>query len=389
MTENSLIPENTLVERAIVALRDLVPAAWEIERSALQMAPAGGEQRRVADALSIRGDSGAQATMIVEAKSTISPRAIEALFSSRLTTTYLQIGSDYPLLFVAEWLSPRTRELLEERGANYLDLTGNAFIRLPQPALFIRTQGSSKSPLPKRTAEVRLRGAKAGRLVRLLLDVRPPFGVRDLAEASGVAVSYVSRLLDTLDRDALIERTDQGGVGGVDVPRLLRRWAESYDVFASNQAVTYLAPKGPKDVLRRLPGLTNSGRVAVTGSFAAVRLEPVAGPSFLMMYAWNQELLAERLGLLPTEEGSNIALLTAYDPIVWEANEEGGGTWDREDVPDPVRYVAPSQVAIDCLTGNGRMPQEGEAVVKWLMANTDVWRASSLARYRLDRGEGA
>jgi hypothetical protein len=41
-------------------------------------------------------------------------------------------------------------------------------------------------------------------------------------------------------------------------------------------------------------------------------------------------------------------------------------------------YVAPTQVALDCLSGNGRMPAEGEAVLSWLEANEAAWRVPSL-----------
>jgi hypothetical protein len=33
-----------------------------------------------------------------------------------------------PVLIVAPWLSARTRELLAERGINYIDQTGNALV---------------------------------------------------------------------------------------------------------------------------------------------------------------------------------------------------------------------------------------------------------------------
>ncbi len=41
-------------------------------------------------------------------------------------------------------------------------------------------------------------------------------------------------------------------------------------------------------------------------------------------------------------------------------------------------YVAPSQTAVDCLTGNGRMPSEGEAVIEWMANNEAKWRKASL-----------
>lgn len=73
--------------------------------------------------------------------------------------------------------------------------------------------------------------------------------------------------------------------------------------------------------------------------------------------------------MLPADEGADIAFLRAFGPVVWE----------RTTVENGVGYVAPSQVAVDCLTGTGRMPAEGEALLSWMTANEDAWRAGSLA----------
>jgi len=48
-------------------------------------------------------------------------------------------------------------------------------------------------------------------------------------------------------------------------------------------------------------------------------------------------------------------------------------------VEDGLRYAAPSQVAIDCLSGSGRMPAEGEAVIEWMLANEERWRLPSIS----------
>jgi len=40
-------------------------------------------------------------------------------------------------------------------------------------------------------------------------------------------------------------------------------------------------------------------------------------------------------------------------------------------------YVSVAQLAADCLSGMGRMPAEGEAVVKWMTTDENRWRASS------------
>ena len=99
------------------------------------------------------------------------------------------------------------------------------------------------------------------------------------------------------------------------MPRLLRRWAETYDVFRSNRATRDLAPAGSATALERLKGTT--GRTAVTGSFAAGRLALVAAPTLLMLYADDPSEALDALGLIPADQGANVALLQPFDPVVW------------------------------------------------------------------------
>ena len=40
---------------------------------------------------------------------------------------------------------------------------------------------------------------------------------------------------------------------------------------------------------------------------------------------------------------------------------------------DP-RGVAPSQLAVDRLTGPGREPPQGEEILEWMQENEDAWR---------------
>lgn len=86
----------------------------------------------------------------------------------------------------------------------------------------------------------------------------------------------------------------RGRVASVDMPALLRAWAASYDVFKINAATPMLAPNGAADALGRLAAI--DGAVALTGSFAAVRLAPVAAPALLLVYCENVERRARAWG---------------------------------------------------------------------------------------------
>lgn len=364
MTANIALSENEAAQAVVPWLRARLPRSWEVgPTSRVQDQAVPGT--RIDEAIDIRDPNGTFTTMIVEVRRSFAPRDIERLLGG-MARTLRALTPPIPILVVAPWLSPRSQELLAAENLNYLDLTGNARIRLDNPTLFIETRGAAKDPNPVPRNKTRVQGPKAARLIRLLADVRPPYGVRELAAAAGLAPGYVSRVLGALDDDAIIERSPRGGVESVDVPRLLRRWAQTYDVFRTNVTSRFLAPGGANNMMTELRRI--EARVAVSGSFAAVRLAPVAGPALVGAYTDEPAALAESLGLIPTDEGANVALLVPFDRVVWERTTTENG----------ITYVAPSQAAVDCLTGNGRMPAEGDALVAWMTENEDRWRLPSL-----------
>jgi hypothetical protein len=257
--------------------------------------------------------------------------------------------------------------MLAADNLNFLDLTGNARISLDNPVVFIESAGAARNPEPAPRGRASIRGAKAARLVRVLADVRPPYGVRELAGAAELTAGYVSRLLDALDRDALIVRGRRGRVEEVDVAALLRAWAQVYDVFRREVASAYVAPKGAAQALEQLAEVPV--QTLVTGSFAVARLAPVAVPAMLAVYCDDVPAVAADLNLLAADEGANVTLLRPFDDAVWKRASQTQG----------VEYAAPSQVVVDCLTGNGRMPSEGEALLAWMVEHQDDWRAATLA----------
>ncbi|MFC6987102.1 hypothetical protein [Streptomyces cirratus] len=87
----------------------------------------------------------------------------------------------------------------------------------------------------------------------------------------------------------------------------------------------------------------------------------------LYVASWlNVDDAADELGLLPVAEGADVLLLNEPDSFVRR----------RSEFVDGVQYVAPSQAALDCLAGPGRMPAEGEALLDFMEAYPDEWRAS-------------
>lgn len=363
MSANRPAGENEIVDRAVAWMRERFPANWEVERSS--RADLGGLDA----AIDLKSNTGMSTTMLVEAKRTFTPRDADRLLEG-MTRAYRAMLPYVPILAVAGWISPRAQERLRAEGIGYIDLTGNAWLTLENPTVFISAQGSSRNPRPVQPGKVRIQGPKAGRIIRWLVDAPPPYGVREFATAADLSQSYVSRVFEALDEEALVERDKRGAVESVDIAGLLRRWTATYSVLKANRASTFIDRLGPASVLERL-GASQVAAV-VTGSFAAVRRSPVAAPSLLMLYTDQPQRLATTLELLPADRGANVVLLEPYDPVVWR----------RTAVADGVTYAADSQAVVDCLTGMGRMPAEGQALLDWMLANESVWRADDLAAAR-------
>jgi hypothetical protein len=244
----------------------------------------------------------------------------------------------------------------------FLDLTGNIRFALTSPALFIDARGADVDPNRKERASRTLRGGKAGRIVRMLLDRKNPPGVRELAETAGVNAGYVSRVMALLDRQALIERKGRGRIVSVDWPLLLERWAQDAPLTTRGKQTLCLDPRGISATTSRLAeaGL----RYAVTGSLAVSGIAPVAVARLLVVYVNSANEAVPALDLRITERGANVMLIEPEDDGVYEGSF----------LKDGLRVVAVSQAAADLLTSPGRGPAEADALISWMKANEEVWR---------------
>lgn len=359
MMRNTTTSDNTTFIRALDGLRSCLPQTWRVdvieERA---QAPGPDAVVRVA------GPDERASILTIEVKSRLDPKDVESLVS-RLEMRRWQDSEATPVV-VARYLSERTRESLRARGAGYIDLTGNLYLRLDAPAVAIERTGADKNPEPTQRPARSLKGAKAGRLVRTLLDFTPPLGTREIAKIAKIDPGYVSRLLALLEQDDYIGREPRGPVTRVDWPNLLRAWTRDYSLDSSNLATAYLQPRG-------LPALLDSLRrqdseeappYAISGSLAAARRAPIAPARLGVVYVKRLDEAAQVLGLIPAETGANVLLVEPFDSVVFE----------RTVLDEGLRYVAPSQVAADLLTSSGRGLEEAEALIEWMLTHEEAWR---------------
>jgi len=351
-TSNMVVQDNILVQDGLRELQRRLPPGWTVSEAALE--PAMGAVDAVAK---IKSPDRRMGTLALQARARLEPKSVRALVEATPG-----VRSPEVLVVLARYLSERTRALLQELEVSYLDLTGNARIVVPKPGLFIETEGATEDPDREDRLARSLRGAKAGRIVRALIDTKQPPRVREIAALTKCDAGYVSRVLAFLDTEALITRVGYGRMQSVDWPALLRRWAQEAPLESRGKARTYLDPRGLSVLVARLA--RSSERYAITGTLAAAAFAPTAPARLATVWVRGAAEAATRIGLRPVEAGANVLLIEPGDEGVFGGAVQRDGVW----------YAAPSQVAVDLLTSPGRGPAEGEALIHWMLANEGGWR---------------
>ena len=161
--------------------------------------PSPQESTRMIDAIwELRGPDGLSSDIIVEVKADpVEPKLVGSVASQLKALShskYEQAGATPANMLVSTYLSPLTRERLAEAGIGYADSTGNIRFTVDRPAVYIETQGADKNPFREERPLRSLKGGRAARVARGLLDYRTPFGTRELAGETASSTAMISRV---------------------------------------------------------------------------------------------------------------------------------------------------------------------------------------------------
>lgn len=345
--------------------------AYDIKRVLAQRLPPGWTFRadaevpagtRWVDMLAeVTSPKGETAVFAIEIERFVQPRGVPDVARWARAFAANELPSAVPVVGAA-YLSPRTREMLRDFRVGYIDTTGNVRIEATTPGLFVSADGADRDPWPQPSGLQSLRGRGAARAVRAIIDTAPPFGVRELALATGASAPTLSRVLELLEREGIVTRQLRGPVVAVEWQEAIRRWAQDYDQARSNTVTALLEPRGLAAITTKLQSATFV--YAATGAFAAQRFEPVAPARVAALYVEDAAEATERLGLREADAGTNVMLLEPFDPVVFDRTVERDG----------LRCVAASQLAVDLLTGPGREPSQGEEMLTWMEQTENAWR---------------
>ncbi len=339
-------------------LAETLPNGWSLRSDS----DAKVERFRVDLLIEVTSPSGQTADLAIEIKRMMEPRLVDAA-ANQISMLAAELGPTAVPVVAADYLSPRSRKLLEDRGVGYVDTTGNVRLTVPTPGLFISAIGAERDPWPRESSLQSIGGPGASRALRALVDSSPPFGVRELAGSTSASAPTISRVLELLEREGIAKRESRGPVLSLDWQAAIRRWAEDYEQMGSNAAIAFLEPRGIPELEKKL---SRADLIyAATGAFAAQRFDPIAPARIATLYVDDVTEAARRLHLREADAGTNVVLLEPFDQVVFE------GVTSR----DGLQCVAPSQLAVDLLTGPGREPSQGEEMLRWMEENQDAWRS--------------
>ncbi|MCC6649750.1 MAG: hypothetical protein IT348_01220 [Candidatus Eisenbacteria bacterium] len=265
-------------------------------------------------------------------------------------------------MLVTRFLSRRSQDLLTSSGWSFADSTGNARMVCERPALFLKLTGSERDPAPEARPLRSIKGPVAGRIIRELIDRKPPYGVRELAFRSATSAAMASRVVALLEREAIVDKDGRGPILRVDWRALLERWAQEYSVLGTNRTERFLALRGRGPMLEKLK--QTKLRYAITGALAAEAMRSVASSPMSVLYTDDVPAMARELELEPMKSPANVTLVQPFDDMNYLRKRELDGLW----------YAAPSQVAADLLGGGDRDPQIARAVMSWMEENEHAWR---------------
>jgi hypothetical protein len=329
----------------VTELRRIFPHSWAVEFSE---SPADDAR------LIVSPRRGASQRFAVEYKARFHPADLDDVL--RHFERRREAGRPF---LMSPHISPRSAELLKEFDVSYADERGN--VHIASDTIFVDRNSNdnekgSSGDLPRAS----LRGAITARIIRLLLDEPGPFLVRDVAKRTHVNPGTVSKLLAYLTKQRLIRRDERGSVTTADWRALIRAWAPA---LKSMRVVhSFFDPRGSNNFMERLR--KTQVRYAVTGSFAAAKLAPVAYATAVDVYVPSPQEFARQLNLVSEPGVNNVRLIDPFDEVVFQH------TIHRDDTS----LCNPPQIAADLSTLPKRSDDEVDALLDWMAAHLSEWR---------------
>lgn len=217
-------------------------------------------------------------------------------------------------ILVSPYLSKTKRDECKKAGINFIDLSGNVFIKIG--GLYVEREG-----FPNRFPEQRngrsLFSDKASLVLRtMMLDKIEAWGVRQLASKTALDPGFVSRLARQLEERNYAVRT--GSKIRLREPKLiLDDWTGEYHYKKNKEYRFFCMAESPEQIMDRIREMhIEDQRKYVLGFHAGASLvAPYAIFNEVHLYVDNHgdiDFFRKKLNLMESEQGANVILAIPY-----------------------------------------------------------------------------
>jgi hypothetical protein len=338
MPENGIALEREAARRLPELLADLFGEPSDH----FDVRPGEGSDRRVDMIVSDRRG----VRWVVEVKGTSGPGLVD--HAARQLHAYTDEG-DTPLL-VVPYMTRAGAEAAARAGINWLDLSGNAHIRVGER--YVHVEGRP-SRFPSRGRPSSPFAPKSARVARALLgDPRRWWRQKDLAGATGLDDGSVSRVVRRLDEEHLLERRGGHELRPRDPALMLDAWAHDYRFDRHDIVPGHVSGSGI-EVARRVADRLKAQDIhhAFTGLPAAWAMDRFAQFRLNTVYVeGDPRFAAEKIEMRLGPKGANVQLVGPDD----------SGIFIGEEDQDRLNCVTAAQTYLDLLHLPERAPDAAE-----------------------------
>jgi len=222
--------------------------------------------------------------------------------------------NDIVPVIAAPYLSPRRQSLCRENGICFVDLSGNVYLRYV--SFYVEKIGFPNKYPEKRKGRDPF-SDKASILLRVLLKSSDyQWGVRELADQTGINPGYVSRMARALEdlnyvariRNKLQIRSPEG---------VLDDWARAYNLKKNELYSYFCIAAQPEEILHKLRELDipENVKYALSVHAGAHLIAPYSVYKEVHVYVENEKnikFFEKKLDLKKVDRGANVVLMLPH-----------------------------------------------------------------------------
>ncbi|MHA6279355.1 type IV toxin-antitoxin system AbiEi family antitoxin [Salinimicrobium sp. CAU 1759] len=240
---------------------------------------------------------------IVESKTTVRS-SNQGIILSQLEE--MKHNFNRPIILIAEYISKKSTEDFKQRGINYIDVAGNAFIRHEDLAIFVEGQ---KPPKKDKTNQSRAFQETGIKILFHLLN-KPQHlqdSYRRIAEQAEVSIGSVSNVMNELEELNYLLKTNQKRILK-NKNELLERWVIEYNAVLRprifRKKMRFIDPNQTKN-WRNIDLNFSHGRILWGGEpGGAILTENLRPEKYTLFTDLELSVIANKVRLIPSENGT-------------------------------------------------------------------------------------